>query len=372
MQPFLIQHFLEYSARTLPDKSAVIHNTNSITYSQLNYQANQLSHFFLEQGIQKGDRIAIILENSIEFIVAYYAIAKVGAVSVPLNIELPDEYLLDILSNCQISAIICTSHRTKFSKKILKTIPTCKFVVAQSEKFENWRFSLTDIFATVSPEYTPPQLIDLDLAAIIYTSGSTSQPRGVMLNHLNLVQNSRAIVTYLNLTATASILVVLPFFYIYGLSLLNTHILVGGTLILENQIVFPNVIIQTLKNSKAHGFAGVPATYALLLNRSTFRQEKFPDLHYLTQAGGPMAPALIEELIRLLPDKRIFIMYGATEASARLAYLDPQFLPAKIGSVGRAIPNVELKIVNEQGEVCKTGEIGEIVARGSNIMQGYW
>ncbi len=372
MQSYLIHHFLEYSAEILPEKTAVIHGSDAISYRELNQRANQLAHFFCQQGLQKGDRVGILLENSIDFVIAYYAVAKAGAVAVPLNIELPDNYLQDVFNNCQIAAIICTSKGTKFTKKLLKDFPTIKFVIAQAEKYENWRFSLPEILANTTPDFPAPPMIDLDLAAIIYTSGSTGKPRGVMLSHLNLVQNSRAIVTYLELTSAARMLVVLPFFYIYGLSLLNTHFLVGGTLVLENRNQFPNLIVNSLKSSGANGFAGVPSTYALLLNRSTFRQEQFPALRYLTQAGGPMAPTLIQELMQLLPDKKLFIMYGATEASARLAYLDPRQLPNKIGSIGKAIPNVELKIVNENGEICKPGEIGEIVARGSNIMQGYW
>jgi len=165
---------------------------------------------------------------------------------------------------------------------------------------------------------------------------------------------------------------VLPFPYVYGKSLLNTHVAVGGTVIIDNRVVFPNVVLQTMQEKGTTGFAGVPSTYAFLLGISAVRKMQFPALRYLMQAGGAMAPALIREVMEVFKGKKIFIMYGATEASARLSYLAPEELPRKVGSIGKAIPNVELRILKEDGSEAAPGEVGEIVARGANIMQGYW
>jgi long-chain acyl-CoA synthetase len=165
---------------------------------------------------------------------------------------------------------------------------------------------------------------------------------------------------------------VLPFHYVYGKSLLNTHVAVGGSVVIENRFMYPQEALDTLEREEATGFSGVPSTFAILLNKSNLASRTLPSLRYVTQAGGAMAPDLTRRLIEALPGKKIFIMYGATEASARLSYLDPADLPRKIGSIGKAIPNVELRVLREDGSEAEVGEVGEIVARGSNLMAGYW
>jgi acyl-CoA synthetase (AMP-forming)/AMP-acid ligase II len=214
--------------------------------------------------------------------------------------------------------------------------------------------------------------IDLDRAMIIYTSGSTGRPRGAILSHLNVVSNTRSILSYLKLTAEDRVLVVLPFSYVYGKSLLNTHVAAGGTCVLHENMAFPETALDAMDRERVTGFSGVPSTFAMLLNRSSIARRRIPSLRYVTQAGGAMPVPHIRALIECLPGVRIFIMYGATEAAARLSWLDPAELPARIGSIGKAIPNVELTIRREDGSEADVGEVGEIVARGSNIMEGYW
>jgi acyl-CoA synthetase (AMP-forming)/AMP-acid ligase II len=211
-----------------------------------------------------------------------------------------------------------------------------------------------------------------DLAAIIYTSGSTGAPRGVMLSHGNIAANTASIVEYLELSSADRVMVILPFYYVYGLSLLHTHVAVAGSLVIDNRFAFPNAVLKAMREHAVTGFAGVPSTFALLLHRSNVGAMSFPSLRYVTQAGGPMPPALVQEWLRTVPGVPFFVMYGATEASARLAYLPPAELPRRLGSIGRAIPGVELRVVREDGDVASPGEIGEIVARGGNISAGYW
>jgi len=167
-------------------------------------------------------------------------------------------------------------------------------------------------------------------------------------------------------------MVVLPFYYIYGKSLLNTHFCVGGAVVIDNRFLYPNVILKTMQEQKATGFAGVPSTFGILLNRSNVRDLNFKYLRYLTQAGGAMAPVLQKEVTKVFPTAKLYIMYGATEASARLSYLDPKDLPRKWGSIGKAIPGVELYAADEEGNRLQPGKEGELVARGKNIMSGYW
>jgi long-chain acyl-CoA synthetase len=213
---------------------------------------------------------------------------------------------------------------------------------------------------------------DADLAAIIYTSGTTGAPRGVMLTHRNFVANARSIVSYLRLTAGDRVMCVLPFHYVYGLSLLHTHLAVGGSLVIENRSAFPNVVLEGMREHEVTGFAGVPSTFALMLHRSSLDESRLPRLRYVTQAGGGLAPAKITEWLARGPRADFFVMYGATEAAARLTYLPPADLPRKLGSIGRPVPGVEIVILTDSGEPVQPGGTGELVARGANISAGYW
>jgi acyl-CoA synthetase (AMP-forming)/AMP-acid ligase II len=221
---------------------------------------------------------------------------------------------------------------------------------------------------------SPPnvRLIDQDLAAIIYTSGSTGEPRGVMLTHRNLVSNARSIAQYLRLTAADRVMCVLPFYYVYGLSLLHTHLLAGGSIVIDNRLAYPNVVVQGMRDHQVTGLSGVPSTFVLLLERSDLGQTDLPHLRYLTQAGGAMPVGRLLELRKRLPGVPVYVMYGATEAAARLTYLEPAMLESKLGSIGRSIPNVAVTILREDGSPASAGEVGELVARGSNISCGYW
>jgi acyl-CoA synthetase (AMP-forming)/AMP-acid ligase II len=193
-----------------------------------------------------------------------------------------------------------------------------------------------------------------------------------MLSHGNLTANANSIIRYLKLKSCDSIIVILPFCYSYGTSLLTTHIRVGATLVIDNRFLYPNVVLDTMEKERVTGLAGVPSHFAILLRKSALRKYKLSNLRYVTQAGGALAPSMIKEFISLFSNIKFYVMYGQTEATARLTYLDPKFLNDKIGSIGKAAPGVKINILNEQGERAKTGEIGEIVALGENVMLGYW
>lgn len=366
----LIHHLLENSSASLPTRTAVIHGYKKYNYEKINLNANKLANFILEQGICKGDRVGIFFENSIEYIISYFGILKTGAVAVPLNTELNPFNMHYILEDCAVSGLLCQKKYFNELKSQLPLISSLKWVVTQHETPETT--NLLQILENGNPADPAQPIIDADLAAIFYTSGSTGKPKGVTLTHLNIITNTKSINGYLKLNLDDKVLVVLPFHYCYGKSLLHTHFLVGGSVVLDNSFAYPQTVLDTMQQEKVTGFSGVPSTFQILLSRTNFALRQFPDLRYVTQAGGAMAPSVIEKLMGVLPNKKIFIMYGATEASARLSYLEPEELPRKIGSIGKAIPNVGLSVLKENGKPAAVDEVGEIVARGSNIMRGYW
>jgi acyl-CoA synthetase (AMP-forming)/AMP-acid ligase II len=375
----LVHNFIQSAAQRFPENNAVWYNNQWMTYGQLDILSNRLATYFIEINIQKGDRIAILLDNSFDYVISYYAILKVGAITVALNTETNKDSLIYLLNDCGACAIITHKKYSKHLVPALPKIPYLKNVVIDQEDIGPYeeighcdQIRLKEIYQQSEIKEPAVRCIDIDLASLVYTSGSTGKQKGVMLTHLNIVSNTRSIVNYLHLTAQDRIMVVLPFYYIYGKSLLNTHFFCGGSVVIDNRFAFPNVVLDTMQNTKVTGFSGVPSTFMILLNKSTLQKRKFKSLRYITQAGGAMAPGIQKEVARTFAPAKLFIMYGATEASARLSYLDPADLSQKWGSIGKAIPNVDLFVVDAEGKKLPANKEGHIVARGSNLMQGYW
>jgi len=209
-------------------------------------------------------------------------------------------------------------------------------------------------------------------AMILYTSGTTGDPKGVMLSHANLLANAESVVAYLQLQAEDSVLSVLPFYYAYGASVLHTHLLSGACVVLGPSLMFPLLVLEAIEREQATGFSGVPSTYALLLEPMAERASSLASLRYLTQAGGAMSPALTQRLRGVLPAPRLYVMYGQTEATSRISWLPPERLDEKLGSVGIPVAGVQWKIVGEDGAELPRGESGEVCVRGANVMPGYW
>jgi len=359
----LIHSFLQQSALSFPDKTALKQGEEQVRYKELGRQAEQISQWLLRHKLLPGDRVAILTDQACEYVAAYFGILAAGGIVIGLNTQTSNHALNAVLADSG-SSIVLTQRKFK------KYVP-----VINAQK--SVRHFETDIPSLWEKENSPerialPQISPEDIGQIIYTSGTTGAPKGVMLRHRNLVANTNAIIKYLDLSEHDSIMAVLPFFYSYGNSVLLTHIAVGGTLIVNQSFLYPNVILDQMAAEEITGFSGVPSSFAILLNRSAVRKYSFPKLRYLTQAGAAMSPTLAENLSSVFPDVEIFIMYGQTEASARLSFLSPERLVDKAGSIGKAIPGVTLDIRRPDGTVAGVDEVGEIVARGENVMAGYW
>jgi acyl-CoA synthetase (AMP-forming)/AMP-acid ligase II len=380
----LVHKFLEDSAGRFPDKDAVFHLGTWRTYREIEEQANALAHLLIGLGTKVGDRVALCIENSPEYVVTYYAILKAGGITVAVNTENTAADVGYIVRDCGARFFVTNQKQfAKIGPALAEGGPVERVLLWSAlHGGADAKAGAPQAAGPVVPlpgslEGQPRQkpggrVTEQDIASIVYTSGSTGQPRGAVLTHLNIVSNVRSIVEYLRLTSADRIMVVLPFHYIYGKSLLNTHFAVGGSVVIDNRFVYPAAVLQTMREQSATGFAGVPSTFTILLNRSLLKGQKFPRLRYVTQAGGAMAPAVQKEVAKAFAPARLFVMYGATEASARLSYLDPADLPRKWGSIGKGIPGVELFVADENGRPLAPGQEGEIVARGPNIMQGYW
>lgn len=330
---------------------------------EISYRDLYSSSAFLADWINKtagtGQHIALLSVNNLFFIKLYLAIIKSGNICIPLDPGIEKE-------------------NYRYIHNLTK--PGMIFLTREVEKRMelNYEFSWFPDTLPVMPETFTPEAPGSEFdrekcAEIIFTSGSTGKPKGVMISHKNLIANTSSIVEYLQLTQNDRMLVVLPFYYCYGLSLLHTHLRVGGSIVFNNSFIFLGGVLKSLVDYKCTGFAGVPSHFQILLRKSdTFKQTKFPDLKYVTQAGGKLVPIFIDEFREAHPEVRFVVMYGQTEATARLSWLPPEVYERRKGSMGKGIPGVELRVVNETDELIKPGETGEVIARGDNIMMGYF
>ena len=377
---------LYMSAQNQPDKIAAIHLENRISYGELYKRSRLVADYIGSLNLVNGARVGILFENSVEYIYLYFAIFGAGYVPVPLDTSLKSERLAFILSDCGASGLIIQGKFQKHLPMLLKLDTTIKEIITDNKIQSDFPGVNIGLIQNIIPvengndakllESNANKLNHKDaseeLAAIFYTSGSTGAPKGVMLSHKNLLSNTYSTIEYLELEADDSVMVILPFYYIYGNSLLLTHVACGGTVVIDNRFMYPEIILKTMDKEKVTGFSGVPSNFMILLSKSSFPDKEFKHLRYFTQAGGSMAPEVIAKLKKAFPAKQIFIMYGQTEASPRVSYLPPAQLENKIGSIGIPIPGVEIKIMNEDGIEIPNGESGELAVGGDNVMLGYW
>lgn len=340
-----------------PEKTALQFLRRQFTYGELCHSADQVGRFLVSGGAKKGQRAALVGGNSFSWVASYVGILKAGLVCVPLSGGISGRELNEVLRMADAHILFAEA-----------TFAAREMIDSNQVRI----FNVEEIAAAVARPGRFPAVESDDLAALMFTSGSTGRPRGVMVSHGNIVANTESIIEYLHLTAADRIMTVLPFYYCFGTSLLHTHLRVGGTLVVDARFAYPEIVLQRMIETECTGFAGVPSHFQLLLRQSNLREKRFPRLRYVQQAGGHMAPAVVNELCEALPTTEVYVMYGQTEATARLSYLPPEYLPAKLGSIGRGMPGVSLRVINEAGEDVGPGEIGEIVARGRNVTRGYW
>ena len=317
-----------------------------------------------------GARVGLIAENGPFFVVAYLAAIRAGLCVVPLPTAVQREWLMQVLADTE-TELLLASQRCRHDEDLQ--------AVQADLGFELWVEAAEDPLGVTSAASDPAGLDrpigpSTDLAALFFTSGSTGEPKGVMISHLNIETNTRDIVEYMGLTAADRAMVVLPLHYCYGLSVLHTHLAAGASVVFNNGFMFPEKVLDDMSAQECTGFAGVPSHFQILLRKTRFPERDFPHLRWLQQAGGKLPDTFIRELRASQPDVELFIMYGQTEATARLSYLPPGRLDDKLGSIGQGLASTILEVLDAEGDPVApgSGAVGEIVATGDNVALGYW
>jgi len=372
---FLIHHMLRTSVHRSPDKEALVHGERRLSYCEVLRRTGGLAKSLRRAGLTRGDRVGIYLEPSVAQVISIFGISGAEGVYVPINATLFPDQVGHIAKDCGMKGLITTPAKLATLAATLPQIPTLEFIILTGEgdapRIDLPLFHLEELYELSGPTEWREQSISKDLAAILYTSGSTGKPKGVMLSHANVIAGSTIVSTYLDITSNERILAVLPFSFDAGMNQLMTAFQQGGTIVLIN-FVFAREVVQMLLKERITGLAGVPTLWSLLAQpNSTLQKQPLPDLRYITNTGGAMPQAVLRVLRQTLPTTKIFLMYGLTEAF-RSTFLPPEELDRRPTSMGKAIPDTEILVLNEHGQPCKPGEIGELVHRGPTVSLGYW
>ena len=368
----LLHHLFDQTAARLPGKTALVCGDQQHRYGQLREQVDQLAWALQQRGVQRGDRVALFLDNSVEMVVAIFAVLQAGAVFMPVNPLTKHDKLAYLLNDARASALVTQTSLASVYQPALtlnQSVHTV-FAVGLHEPVDE-RLVPYASRPSAGPLWQAPPLIDQDLASIIYTSGSTGDPKGVMLSHLNMVSATRSVSTYLGLLEDDIILCALPLAFDYGLYQVLMGFAVGATIVLERSFTFPVKVLDVMAREHVTVFPGVPTMFSMLMNLKTLDQHPLASLRMITNTAAALPEERIRQLRGLFPQAQLFSMYGLTECK-RVTYLPPDQLDARPTSVGRGMPNEEVWLVDDAGQRLPNGSTGELVIRGSNVMRGYW
>ena len=364
--------FIHASAVRTPDAEALVFQDRRLSYAELAREVETWSQALLALDIGAGERVAVYLEKRVEAVAAMYGASDAGAVFVPVNPLLKAEQVAYILADCSVRILVTSAERLVSLAPALAGCDSLHTVIATGQPGDlalPAGVKLVTVAALPSPAPPRPRhrRIDSDVAAILYTSGSTGQPKGVVLSNRNLVAGARSVAAYLHNREEDRILSVLPLSFDYGLSQLSTAFLVGACVVLINYLL-PRDIVRAVERERITGLAAVPPLWIQL---SQLEWPAGGTLRYLTNSGGAMPRTTVASLRRLLPQAEIYLMYGLTEAF-RSTFLPPSELERRPDSIGRAIPNAEVMVVRADGSLCAPDEPGELVHRGALVALGYW
>jgi acyl-CoA ligase (AMP-forming) (exosortase A-associated) len=359
MSPYLLHHLLA-SADGMPDRAAIVEGGRTYSYGALRAAVEGLAGRLVREGVTRGDRVAILLPKSFNECVAIFAASRADAVFVPINPSLKPQQVLHIVRDSGARALVTLPDLVQaLDKDALGALTSLAVVLVGEEP------------ATDGEPLPAATNIGEDLAAILYTSGSTGLPKGVMLSHRNLLAGTRIVRTYLEIGPDDRILSVLPFSFDYGLNQLLTSVEQGAMLVLLS-FQLGDEIVRALDRHRITGLAGVPTIWAFLTRAApSLTRTKLPHLRYITNSGGAVPSNTVKRLRELLPTTRVFLMYGLTEAF-RSTFLPPEELDRRPTSIGKAIPECEIFLVRPDGGRAKPGEPGILVHRGPTVSLGYW
>ena len=379
---YLLHDLLRSSANTHPDAIAVVDGDRSVTYSELDTLSNQIAHLLGETGVKKGDRVGLYLRKSLEAVAGAYGIMKAGGAYVPLDPEAPVDRIGYIISNCEIHTLLTSVEKAGEWRHLVETTTLDSIMALDAVPDDPdldlgmaHLFARSDV-AAQSVSAPAARNIDLDLALMLYTSGSTGHPKGVMLSHLNVMTFVQWAVAEFGVTSQDRVSQVAPLhfdlstFDLYGAALAGSSVHLAP----RQTSMFPMEMRRFIDEQAISVMYAVPSALIMLTERAKLEQGDLPSLKTILFAGEVFPTKYLSRLMRLLPETVFANLYGPTETNVCTYYRVPGPPPedAPPISIGKAITNVETFVVKEGGSVATPGEVGELHVRGASVMQGYW
>jgi acyl-CoA synthetase (AMP-forming)/AMP-acid ligase II len=368
---------LLFSSGKYPSKTAIIIKSHEYTYSAFKENALRIASHLVGSGINKGDRVAVYMNNSWECIVAIYGITLSGAAFLAINPQTKANKLQYILNDSGAKTLIAES---TLSNELLQALPGTTtinevIIAGSTDKLKELSGTGITVYEEVitgkSTLKALPKIIPNDLAALIYTSGSTGFPKGVMMTHQSMVFASWSLIEYLRLSEEDRIILLLPLAFDYGLYQLLMSVTIGGSLIVEQSFTFQASVYKDMEMFRPTVFPGVPTIYAMMIATNKKTGMSFDYINKITNTAAALPSEFIPDLKKIFPRALIFKMYGLTECK-RVCYLEPELIDIKTGSVGKAIPGTEVFILSPDGKPVPPGEKGILHIRGPHVMLGYW
>lgn len=373
----LLGEALLYSADKHPTKTAIIFKDQEYSYDMLCESAENLAVYLISNGIKKGDRVAIYLDNSWESVVALYGATLSGAVFLFVNPQTKSDKLKYIIEDSGAKILISSHNLCEEFTPALENNTSINEIILTGNIQEvdasgSYSITLFDL-AVANQELNAkiPNIIPNDLAALIYTSGSTGFPKGVMMTHQSMVFACWSLIEYLRLSAEDRIMLLLPLAFDYGLYQLLMSVTIGGTFIIEQSFIFTASIFKIIEKYQPTVFPGVPTVYAMMIAASKHNSIVFNSIQKITNTAAALPAEFIPDLKKIFPNALIFKMYGLTECK-RVCFLEPELIDLKPTSVGKAIPGTEIFLLSTEGSPVSIGEPGLLYIRGPHIMAGYW
>lgn len=373
---------LRQSAVRLGDKpAAVFPGGESTSFAALDADSDRVAMRLRRLGIGPGDRVAMFHDNSLPALVWFWGILKAGAQNVDVPTLAGRPTIQGILDEARPKAIAMDAKQahahlakpgdTEEPLKLPSIWLSTDEVTPLADARGAGLHTLVDILASERATPSDPAVGEDDVAMVVYTSGTTGRPNGVMLSHRNFISNLQAANTLMHLSDRDSILMVVPLYYIHGRMQLLMHAMIGGTVYFSAGFQFPQKVLLELVEYGTTGFSGVPYHFKQLLDRSKLVAGPPPKLEYVLCTGGALGAEDLDRLHAAMPSVGIHVAYGQTEAAPRITWIGPDDLFRRRGSLGRALPGVLVEILGGDGLPVPAGTIGEVVASGPNIMKGY-
>lgn len=375
--------FLSIANAICPERDCIVFEGRRWTYAQINERVNHLANALAKWGIEKGDRVGILHVNCNQYIEVYFAVAKLGAIFVPLNFRAKADELTYMIANAEAKSLFVGSRYLDVVNTLLPQLPTLKQCISIDSKSAG-KIYYEDLLSSASSDELIGEIGDEDITILMYTAGTTGRPKGVPLRHNAFVSYVLENVEPASPDIEERNLLTVPLYHVAGVQAMLAAIYGGRTLVLMRQFEVKEWL-ETIEREKATRAMLVPTMLKRVIDDPDFSRHDLSSLKVVTYGAAPMPFEVINKAIQVMPWVRFINAFGQTETASTITTLGPEDhiiegteeerekkLKRLTSSIGRPLPDVEVKIVDEDGKTLSPPEVGEILARGPRMMTGYW